>query len=121
MRQRLNDVTLVAIGTVASELTQYAIDATLAQIDPAEVLWDHTDHGSVLDADRALWSLCAAAKTSHCLTIQYDGFVLDSDMWRAEFLDYDYIGAPWPHRGYAVGNGGFSLRSVEMMRYLIEN
>lgn len=34
----------------------------------------------------------------------------------ARFIDYDYIGAPWPHAtGYPVrhpvGNGGFSLRS----------
>lgn len=30
-----------------------------------------------------------------------------------EFLKYDYIGAPWPHLGNRVGNGGFSLRSKD--------
>lgn len=25
-----------------------------------------------------------------------DGFVVHPEMWREEFLDYDYIGAPWP-------------------------
>ena len=51
--------------------------------------------------------------TSHVLLIRWDGYVLDPSAWRAEFLDFDYIGAPWgwysdEHR---VGNGGFSLRS----------
>jgi hypothetical protein len=45
--------------------------------------------------------------------VQWDGFVLHPDAWDDEFLEYDYIGAPWPHHPIeqAVGNGGFSLRS----------
>ena len=27
-----------------------------------------------------------------------------------QFLEFDYIGAPWPHRHNQIGNGGFSLR-----------
>ena len=45
-----------------------------------------------------------------------------------EFLEYDYIGAPWPihqdehvnQREYGVGNGGFSLRSKSKMIEVIE-
>ena len=33
--------------------------------------------------------------TSHCLIVQSDSFVVDSDLWKDEFLDFDYIGAPW--------------------------
>ena len=40
------------------------------------------------------------------------------------FLKYDYIGAPWPHRqddnSLGVGNGGFSLRSKSKMIECIE-
>lgn len=56
--------------------------------------------------------------TSHALCVQWDGYVLDPAGWDPAFLDYDYIGAPWPHfaDGMSVGNGGFSLRS----RALIE-
>jgi hypothetical protein len=55
--------------------------------------------------------------TSHCLVAQWDGYVLDAERWRAEFLDYDYIGASWPQfeDGHDVGNGGFSLRSRRLM------
>jgi hypothetical protein len=50
--------------------------------------------------------------TKFVLIWQYDGFALNPDVWRGEFLDYDYIGAPWNIQGsWVVGNGGFSLRS----------
>ena len=47
--------------------------------------------------------------TSHVLTVQWDGFVVDPSKWTDEFLQYDYIGAPiWNGEN---GCGGFSLRS----------
>jgi hypothetical protein len=58
--------------------------------------------------------------TSHWLIVQWDGFVLHPDAWQPEFLDCDYIGAPWPKVGgeRAVGNGGFSLRSRRLLQAL---
>jgi hypothetical protein len=54
--------------------------------------------------------------TPFALIIQYDGFILNPDAWRDEYLDYDYIGAPWwIEQEYIVGNGGFSLRSKRML------
>lgn len=63
--------------------------------------------------------------TDFTLTIQHDGFIINPDSWRDEFLEYDYIGAPWPWRenGFvtpfgehiSVGNGGFSLRSKKLL------
>jgi hypothetical protein len=54
--------------------------------------------------------------TSHVLIAQWDGYVLNPDAWKDEWLDYDYIGAVW-HDG-AVGNGGFSLRSKRLLEAL---
>ncbi len=54
--------------------------------------------------------------TSHCLLIQSDGYVLNGSAWRPEFLQCDYIGAPWEHQGGLVGNGGFSLRSRRFLK-----
>lgn len=56
-------------------------------------------------------------ETSHCLIVQWDGFVLSAENWEPEFLRCDYIGAPWPQfsDGHDVGNGGFSLRSRRLM------
>ena len=66
-------------------------------------------------------------KTSHCLVVQPDSFVVDSDLWKDEFIQFDYIGAPWSEKLQVnpslilnmkknrVGNGGFSLRSRKLV------
>lgn len=56
--------------------------------------------------------------TEYCLTVQHDGFIVRPHLWSDEFLEYDYIGAPWPKSwGYVnrVGNGGFNLRSKKFL------
>jgi hypothetical protein len=55
--------------------------------------------------------------TSHCLVVQWDGYVLDPGRWEPGFLRWDYIGAPWHdiEGSRAVGNGGFSLRSRRLL------
>lgn len=59
-------------------------------------------------------------RTSHQLIVQWDGYVLDTAMWRDAYLDYDYIGAVWPQYddAHRVGNGGFSLRSRKLLEAL---
>ncbi len=66
--------------------------------------------------------------TSHCLILQSDSFVVDANLWKKEFLNFDYIGAPWPKKikinsnlildmeKNQVGNGGFSLRSHKLAK-----
>lgn len=55
--------------------------------------------------------------TDYVLIVQWDGFVLDPRRWDTAFLEYDYIGAPWPQyeSSARVGNGGFSLRSRRLL------
>jgi hypothetical protein len=55
-------------------------------------------------------------QTSHVLVAQWDGYILNPDSWKPEWLDYDYIGAAW-HDG-VIGNGGFSLRSRRLLEAL---
>lgn len=78
-----------------------------------------------------LKDLLSYVDTPFCLLVQSDGFVIHPAAWQDEFLNYDYIGAPWPKtsaiRGGAdyllhdiseagrVGNGGFSLRSRRLL------
>jgi hypothetical protein len=64
-----------------------------------------------------LQDLADHVKTDHVLVVQWDGFILDADAWDDRFLEFDYIGAPWPHFGddHDVGNGGFSLRSRRLL------
>jgi hypothetical protein len=68
--------------------------------------------------------------TPHVLIVQHDGFILNPDAWTNDFLNYDYIGAPWLVADwsvdkydfpvellgkYVVGNGGFSFRSKKLL------
>lgn len=57
--------------------------------------------------------------TPHVLYIQHDARLVNPDAWTDEFLQYDYIGAPWPPGHITpeivVGNGGFSLRSGKLI------
>ena len=55
--------------------------------------------------------------TEYAIFIQYDGFVISGDSFSDSFLDYDYVGASWPHhKDFNVGNGGFSLRSSKLIK-----
>ena len=59
-------------------------------------------------------------KTQFALVVQHDGFVLNANNWDNNFLNYDYIGAPWlteatQRPDSRVGNGGFSLRSKKLL------
>ena len=65
--------------------------------------------------------------TEFALVVQADGYVINPSSWRDEFLNYDYIGAPFamPTDNFSyrdiygnifrVGNGGFSLRSKKLI------
>jgi hypothetical protein len=50
-------------------------------------------------------------KSNYFLIFQTDSCLLKEGV--EDFVQYDYIGAPWPHLKNQVGNGGFSLRSKE--------
>ena len=134
-RLSLPTVTLCAVTSVNLPATVAALRACLKQIDFAECLLFTDEMIPSVDPDirvipisriRAsfgyseflLRDLVDHLRTDHCLIVQWDGFVLDASRWDPCFLDYDYIGAPWPHfpDGHDVGNGGFSLRSRKLLQ-----
>ena len=139
-RPAIPQVTLVAVTSVALNETALALQRSAQQADFAEVVllsdrlpdeglpacvtWRQIPALSSRSAySRFLFSdLLAHASTSHMLVVQWDGFVIQGDCWNPGFLEYDYIGAPWPQfgDGMAVGNGGFSLRSRRLLEALTE-
>jgi len=62
-----------------------------------------------------MYELHKHINTNHCLITQHDGWIVNPDKWDDAFLNYDYIGAPWPSG--KVGNGGFSLRTKSFLEY----
>lgn len=133
-RLALPQVTLCAASSVNIAATVRALEASLAQIDFAQcklftdspIRLDHPAitvvpipplTSSYAYSEFLLSQVVDHIDTSHCLIAQWDGHVLDAARWRPEFLDHDYIGASWPQfsDGHDVGNGGFSLRSRQLM------
>lgn len=134
-RLSLPQVTLCAVTSVNVPATLHALHKCLEQVSfggcklltDAPVRSGHPEIAVVpikrLKSSRdysrfMLSSLAEHVNTSHCLVVQWDGYLLDAGQWRPEFLEYDYIGATWPHfdDGHDVGNGGFSLRSRKLVQ-----
>ena len=81
-------------------------------------------------------------ESDHLLLVQDDGHIINPSLWDENFLNYDYIGAPWPTsnnwlkrfkkydndvykvlksniKQNRVGNGGFSLRSSKFLEFTV--
>jgi hypothetical protein len=132
----LPQVTLVAASSVALPATVRALRLCMDQVQFAAVklFTDHVPAGLDLDGIDCvprprlgsrndysrfmLKRLHQHVETPHVLCVQWDGYLLNAANWRNEFLAYDYIGAPWPQfsDGKTVGNGGFSLRSLALLK-----
>jgi len=54
--------------------------------------------------------------TTHFLVVQQDGYILNTDAWNNEFLNYDMCGALWSFRpeGFRCANGGCSIRTKKL-------
>lgn len=60
--------------------------------------------------------------TDYAMYIHSDGFPVNKNVWDDEFLNYDYIGAPWPfHLEHEnVGNGGFCIKSLKLHKSILK-
>jgi Protein of unknown function (DUF5672) len=140
----LPNVTLIAVSSVELDETLLALSISSHEIEFGEVKFLTSD--SIVPVNPRikveqipqldfrsyskfmLQDLHRYVSTSYCLVIQADGFILNPYRWQDRFLDYDYIGAPWPQeltlhpieqvldmKKNQVGNGGFSLRSKKLL------
>lgn len=131
----LSDITLVCYDVRANDLAAQAVKYVTAQVDFADVLLfsNHSLNVSgiaTIPVDGADGPMAAAqfmwyeapkyVRTSHYLNMEWDSGILSLDCWTEKFLNYDFIGAPWPWHPVErrVGNGGWSLRSKKMMEFL---
>lgn len=127
----MKNVTLVAIDFLTYELTQRAIEITLRNFEPKDIVVISDREfvpgartvlrgpvsGMPEYANLMLKGVAEHVNTDHALYVQWDGIAYNPTLWTDEFLKYDYIGAPWPWQpeGKNVGNGGFSLRSKRLL------
>ncbi|MBR1643265.1 MAG: hypothetical protein IJ683_13160 [Butyrivibrio sp.] len=97
---------------------------------PKGIRYSHTSKLDSIDKFnyKMVYELKDHIRTDFCLVVHADGFVIHPEKWRDEFLEYDYIGSPWPlpKNDYAyrdskgqicrVGNS-VSLRSKRLLEY----
>ncbi len=141
-RLELPNVTLFAVACTKVDETIHALRESTKDIEYADVLlFTHEKRKlksmgiTVVPIKKLdykgynhfiLYRLKDFIKTDFCLLVQNDGYVLRPEKWDNHFLDYDYIGAPWPKQTHftqdgtevRVGNGGFSLRSQKLLQAL---
>ena len=143
----LPNVTLVCVTSVnvqrAIKALQYSVKniefKNVLLLTSEECVLDNIDVikiNPILNTDEyskfIVYELHKYINTEFALIIQEDGFVVNAEQWDGLFLEYDYIGAPWPipeddfsfKDSYGnlqrVGNGGFSLRSKKLLRLASE-
>ena len=149
----LQNTTLVTISSVEIELTLLSlvisnlnanfnrvlfftseeIDQSYLELFPQlEIIKIHPIKNLVEYSRFIIKELNSFIDTEFCLVTQGDGFIINPQLWSEEFLNYDYIGAPWRKQSHLVnsqgqtvdildlnknrvGNGGFSLRSKKLL------
>ncbi len=130
-RLQLNNVTLVAMTSVNVYETVQAMKYSMRGIDfgdavlichfrpiylPRNIRYDHT--GKLRNIDdfnyKMLYELGDHIHTDYAMIVHYDGFIVHPECFRDEFLDYDYIGAPWPdpHDDFTYRDINGTLRRV---------
>ncbi|MDD2366036.1 MAG: DUF5672 family protein [Desulfuromonadaceae bacterium] len=130
-----NNITLLSIDTdpCSQELTRFALKKTLECIDARQIIcFGHSPFGlgetfikinrfkSIMEYSefllKCMWPYLP--DDGHSMIIHWDGFAANKALWSDEFLQVDYIGAPWAWANDAncVGNGGFCLRSNALIK-----
>lgn len=141
---KLDNITLLALGSTQIDENLMALKYSTKNIDfgavkfisherpknlPGNIQFEKfKDFGNISYKEFSyycIYKLIEHVDTDYMLMIHPDGFIINPDCWTDEFLEWDYIGAPWPVRNDAyidpfgnhhrVGNGGFTLRSKKLL------
>jgi hypothetical protein len=94
----LSQVTLIALTNRDFEGHKKAIDESSKGIKwgATKIIWDD----QIKNIDdwnfKIIYELHNYVQTPYAMLIHADGYVINPEAWRDEFLEYDYIGAPWP-------------------------
>ena len=142
---KLPNVTLCAMTSVNLYETVKAMKYSMRDIEfgdavlitdkkpfylPQNIRYSHTDKLDSIDKFnyKMVYELKDHIETDFVMIVHADGFVIHPENWTDEFLEYDYIGSPWPlpQNDYAyrdskgeicrVGNS-VSIRSKRLLEY----
>ena len=106
-------------------INEYNIDVCDMNVDLSSNMSDDDDNRSGF-CESFIQQTNKYILDDFCLNVQHDSTIIDVSNWDDRYLNYDYIGAPWPMDiiqasdmvagriekiPNVVGNGGFSLRT----------
>lgn len=124
----LPQVSLVLLTNRDFEGAKKAIDKSCEGINfgAVKIIWDEKCNSIDKWNEKMIKELPMYIDTTHAMIIHQDGYIINPELWREEWLTYDFIGAPWPlpQDNYSyldeegelqrVGNS-VSLRSKKLM------
>src|SRR3990167_6435173 len=98
LKKLLKDITLIALGSTNVEGMFRALEYSKQGIEWGAVkLITQVECKTIGEWNKAIiYDLRRFVDTDYCMLIHPYGFVVHPESWKPEFLDYDYIGAPWP-------------------------
>lgn len=125
---KLPQITLLIADDVNPELAREVLNICQRGIEfgAVKLLTSHEVEGAIKIPpltsliDYSVFMLTKAHEyvdTEFCLVVQRDGFILNPESWKDEWLQLDYV-APIFMQYDHVGSGGFSLRSKRMMKQI---
>lgn len=110
---KLDNVTLIAVSSVKIRQTIKALEYSMRGVEfaetvlvthkkplflPKDITFKQCEKITNIDIFNKMmvYDLYKYVDTEFALLVHYDGFVVNPDKWEDRFLDYDYIGSPWP-------------------------
>jgi hypothetical protein len=109
---KLPDVTLIGFSGIGYRTDKMvnAFNYSCKNIEFGAVKYIQLDEIKDIDSwsKAMIYEMPKYVETDFCLLIHENGFVVNPESWRDEWLKYDYIGAPWP-----LPQDSFSYRDEE--------
>ena len=95
---KLPDITLICLTNRNFEAHKEAIDKSCEGIEwgGVKIIWDEKCNTIDEWNRKIIYELWKYVDTNYAMLIHADGYVINPEMWNPDWLDYDYIGAPWP-------------------------
>lgn len=95
---KLDNVTLIALTNRDFDEHKKAMNISSLGIEwgAKKIIWDDT----IKDINdwnyKMIFELHNYVQTDYAMVIHADGYVINPSIWNDEWLNWDYIGAPWP-------------------------
>lgn len=94
----LPNITLIALTNKDFEGHKKAIDESCEGIEfgAVKLIWDEKCNSIDEWNRKIIYELHNYVDTDFAMLIHADGYIIHPELWQEEWLNYDYIGAPWP-------------------------